>query len=258
MIRLKPGRFDGLIKSRDELQHMRDAGRELASVRRKILEAVAPGISTKELDQIAQSGIEELGAKPAFLNYRGFPATICASINEEVVHGIPSSKRKLREGDIVSIDVGLIHYGFYSDTAVTVAVGEISDQLERLLQVTSESLDKGIAAFQKGNRLGDISSAIQKHAEGAGFSVVKEYTGHAIGREMHEDPRIKNFGMAGTGLRLREGMVFALEPMVNVGVGGTRELEDGWTVVTADRKPSAHFEHTVALTADGPEILTKE
>jgi methionyl aminopeptidase len=258
MIRLTEQRLEGLIKSEEELERMRIAGRLLALVRNEVANAAQAGISTLELDRIARRGIEDAGAKPAFLNYRGYPATICASINEEVVHGIPSAKRKLREGDILSIDIGLIFQGFYSDTAVTVPVGRISPELEHLLETTRESLDKGIAAFQVGNRLGDISNAIQRHAEDAGFSVVREYTGHGIGRQMHEDPRIKNYGLPGTGMRLRPGMVFALEPMVNVGVFGTRELDDGWTVVTADGKPSAHFEHTVALTANGPEILTKD
>lgn len=257
MIEVKPGRRSGLIKSPEELEFLRRAGRELARIREAVVEMVAPGVSTESLDQAARSRMEKIGATPAFLGYHGFPATICASINAEIVHGIPSGKRRLEEGDLVSIDMGLILDGFYSDTAVTVAVGAVSSEADALIEVTRRGLDAGIGAFQLGNRLGDISAAIQAVGEGAGYGVVREYTGHGIGREMHEDPRIKNFGQAGTGMRLRKGMVFALEPMFNLGSWGTVVLDDKWTVVTDDGSLSAHFEHTVALTDEGPEILTK-
>lgn len=236
---------------------MRKAGHELAPIRDEIAQMVQPGVTTLELDRVAERRIREVGATPAFLGYHGFPGTICASINEEVVHGIPSDGRVLKEGDIVSIDIGLVHYGFVADSAVTVAVGAVSPEVQKLLDVTESALQSGIAAFQSGNRLTDISAAIQQEVEAHNFAVVREYTGHGIGRKMHEDPRILNYGEPGKGMRLRPGMVFAMEPMVNVGDWKTEVLEDKWTVVTADRKPSAHFEHTVALTEDGPEILTK-
>jgi len=200
--------------------------------------------------------VEAGGARPAFLGYHGYPATICASINEEVVHGIPSKDRILCEGDLVSVDVGLVYDGFVADTAISLPVGPVSPEIERLIEATRRSLDAGIAAARPGHRLGDVSSAIQSCAESAGFSVVREYTGHGIGREMHEEPKVPNYGPASKGLRLRAGMVLALEPMLNVGGWQTEVLEDGWTVVTKDRKASCHFEHTIALTEDGAEILT--
>ncbi|NQU43295.1 type I methionyl aminopeptidase [bacterium] len=257
MIKAKPGQHAGLIKSREELDIMRDAGRKLARVREELAKAVGPGITTLDLDRQAREMIEDMGARPAFLGYRGYPATICASVNEEVVHGIPSAGRKLNEGDLISLDVGLIHEGFYSDTAITVAVGQVTPEIERLIGTTREALKAGIEAARAGNRLGDVSAAIQNQVESSGFSVVREYTGHGIGREMHEEPRIKNYGRPDSGLRLRAGMVLALEPMVNIGVWNTRVLDDEWTVVTADGKPSAHFEHTIAVTENGAEILTK-
>jgi methionyl aminopeptidase len=257
MIKVKPGRREGLIKSKGELDVMRKAGRELAAIRDRIAGMVRPGLTTLELDMAARQMIESAGATPAFLNYRGYPKTICASINEEVVHGIPSSKRRLSEGDLISIDIGLVYHGFFSDTAITVPVGKVRPEISRLIEVTRECLDRAIQAAVVGNYLGDISSAVQTLAEGEGFSVVREYSGHGIGRELHEDPQIENYGTPGTGLRLRAGMVFALEPMLNLGVKETRVLGDGWTVVTADGKPSAHFEHTIALTPDGAEILTQ-
>jgi methionyl aminopeptidase len=256
MIRLEPGRRADLVKSAREIDVMRQAGRLLACVRESVAEMVKPGVTTLDLDRAAREMIEEVGAKPAFLGYMGYPATICASINEEVVHGIPSASRRLCEGDLISIDVGLIREGFYSDTAVTVPVGTVSPEVTRLIAVTRESLEKGIAAALPGGRLGDISSAVQKCVEAAGFSIVRDYTGHGIGRSMHEDPKIPNFGTAGCGMRLRAGMVLAIEPMVNMGIYGTRVLGDDWTVVTADGKPSAHFEHTIAIREEGPEILT--
>lgn len=257
MFRPKQERMSGLIKSREEIELMRRAGEELAGVREKLERMVRPGVTTAELDDLAREEIERLGAKPAFLNYNGYPATICASINEEIVHGIPSEKRRLREGDLISIDVGLIHYGFYSDTALTVPVGEVSAEFLRLIEVTRQALEIGIDAARPGVRLGDVSSAIQQYVEGEGLAVVREYTGHGIGRQLHEEPKVANFGTAGKGLRLRPGMVIALEPMVNLGTWGTRVLEDDWTVVTADGKASAHFEHTVALTPGGAQVLTR-
>ncbi|HUT26214.1 MAG TPA: type I methionyl aminopeptidase [Sumerlaeia bacterium] len=249
-------RYAGLIKSAEEIERMRKAGRELAAIRRRMAEMVRPGVSTEELDRTAREMVEAMGATPAFLGYHGFPATICASINEEVVHGIPSRERHLREGDMISIDIGLIHYGFYADTALTVAVGHVGQEVERLIEATRRALDIGIEAARPGKRVGDVSAAIQECVEAENFSVVREYTGHGIGREMHEDPKIPNYGLRDKGLRLREGMALALEPMVNAGTWRTEILEDGWTVVTADRKPSAHFEHTIALTKNGAEILT--
>lgn len=245
-----------LIKSRDEIELMRKAGRELAAVCRKLVELVHPGISTYELDKVARHLIESAGAKPAFLGYHGYPASICASINEEIVHGIPSRKRTLHEGDLISIDIGLILHGFFSDMAVTVPVGQVDPEIERLIAVTKRALEVGIAAAKPGKRVGEISSAVEKYVEGEGFSVVREYTGHGIGRQMHEDPRIPNYGKPTDGIRLKPGMALAIEPMVNVGGWQTELMSDGWTVLTLDRKPSAHYEHTIALTEDGAEILT--
>lgn len=256
MIKPKPDRYAGLIKSDEELEAMRRAGRELARVREEVARAVRPGVTTQELDRLALRLITELGAKPAFLGYNGYPATLCTSINEEVVHGIPSARRRLNAGDLISIDLGLILQGFYSDTAVTVAVGEVSAERRQLIEVTRKALEVGIAAMRADGRVGDVSSAIQRYVESQKMTVVRDYTGHGIGREMHEDPKIPNYGSPGRGLRLRPGMVLALEPMVNLGTWRTQVLEDGWTVVTADGKPSAHFEHTVALTGAGVEILT--
>ncbi len=257
MIKVRPDAMAGLIKSREELEIMREAGRKLAVVRQALVEAVKPGVTTLELDEIAQKGVESQGAEPAFLGYRGFPGTVCASVDEEIVHGIPSARRRLKEGQIVSLDVGLKYEGFFSDTAVTVAVGKVSPELERLIDVTRRSLDIAIEAMSTAKRLGDISAAIQNFVEGeAKLAVVRDYTGHGIGRALHEEPQVLNYGKPGKGRRLRPGMVLALEPMVNLGTSGTRVLEDDWTVVTADGQPSAHFEHTVALTENGAEILT--
>jgi len=237
---------------------MREAGRVTARALRVVGEAVKPGVSTAELDELAEGTIAEAGALPAFKGYHGFPATICASLNAEVVHGIPSRKRVLEPGDVLSVDVGAIVDGYYGDSAMTFAVGDISDETRRLLDTTADSLRAGIAACVEGMRLYDISNAIQRVAEGAGFSVVREYVGHGIGRQMHEDPQIPNFGQAGTGPTLKTGMVFAIEPMVNAGAAAVRALDDGWTVVTDDGSVSAHFEHTVAIGPDGPMVLTVE
>ena len=245
------------LKSPADLERMRRAGRLAAQVLETVGRAVAPGISTKELDRLAEKFIRDAGGVPTFLGYRGYTASICASINEEVVHGIPHPKRILREGDIVGIDVGATLGGFVGDTAATFPVGKISDEAERLLRTTRESLEKGIAAARVGNRLGDISSAIQQAAESRGYSVVRDFVGHGIGRNMHEEPSVPNYGTAGSGLRLEAGLVVALEPMVNVGTWRVQVLKDGWTVVTEDNRLSAHFEHTVAITDQGPEVLTR-
>jgi methionyl aminopeptidase len=237
---------------------MREAGRVTARALRAVGEAVAPGVTTRELDDVAVDVIRAAGAKPAFLGYHGFPATICASRNCEVVHGIPGTKVKLVEGDIISIDMGAIVDGYFGDSARTFAVGRVSDEAARLMEVTRLSLEAGIAACRAQGRLYDIGAAVQAVAEGAGFSVVREYVGHGIGRQMHEDPQVPNYGTAGKGPTLFPGMVLAIEPMINAGTGAVRSLQDGWTVVTADGALSAHFEHTVAITEDGPMVLTVE
>lgn len=245
-----------LIKSHDEIELMRKSGHALAAVCRQLEGLVHPGISTYELDKVARDLIETAGAKAAFLGYHGYPASICTSINEEIVHGIPSRKRFLREGDLISIDMGLILHGFFSDMAVTLPVGQVDPEIERLIAATKRALEVGIAAAKPGKRMGEISSAIEKYVTGEGFSVVREYTGHGIGRQMHEDPKVPNFGKPTDGIRLKSGMVLAIEPMVNIGTWQTELMPDEWTVLTLDRKPSAHFEHTVALTEDGADILT--
>lgn len=236
---------------------MREAGRITARALRVVGEAVRPGATTAELDGLAEEVIREAGARPAFKGYHGFPATLCTSVDEEVVHGIPR-KRVLREGQILSVDCGAIVDGYYGDSAMTFPVGAVSDEVRRLMEATQASLMAGIEQCRVGFRLHDISAAVQAVAEGSGFSVVREYVGHGIGRAMHEDPQVPNYGKAGTGLLLKQGMVFAIEPMVNAGRAEVRSLKDGWTVVTADGLPSAHFEHTVAITADGPRVLTLE
>ena len=246
------------VKSANELALMREAGRIVAEVLARVQETVTAGMTTADLEAIADEIIVgKYGAVPSFKGYRGFPGSVCSSINEEIVHGIPG-QRALREGDIVSVDVGVIHEGYHGDAAVTVAVGEIDAESERLMAVTAEALRIGIEAAQPGKWTSEISKAIQDYVEGQGFSVVREYTGHGIGRNMHEDPQIPNYYDRRMGrVRLRPGMTFALEPMVNAGGWRTRVLDDSWTVVTADGKRSAHFEHTVAVTMNGPEILTR-
>lgn len=248
------------LKSPEEIALMRQAGRINAIVLETLREAIRPGISAAELDALAEETIYRLGAKPAFKGYPGpypFPATITLCINEELVHGIPYEDKIIREGDIVSVDCGVIYKGFYADAAFTVAVGKVSPLAEKLIRVTEEALYKGIAQARPGNRTGDISAAIQRHVEAHGFHVARQYTGHGIGRWMHEDPAVPNFGKSGTGPWLRPGLVVALEPMVLVGTSETRVLEDQWTVVSADGSLTAHFEHTVAITEFGPQILTK-
>jgi methionyl aminopeptidase len=246
-----------VIKSAGELTVMREAGRVVAVTLAVLARQVRPGITTLELDRLAESTIRAQGATPSFKGYRGFPASVCVSVNEEVVHGIPG-KRVLHEGEIVSLDVGAIFEGMQGDAALTVPVGQVSARMHTLMRVTRMALAAGIQEARVGNRLGDISAAIQKVAEGAGFSVVREYGGHGVGRSMHEDPHIPNWGQAGAGILLRAGMTLALEPMVNAGKYQVRVKSDNWTVVTVDGQPSAHFEHTVAITEGEPEILTVE
>jgi len=217
-----------------------------------------PGVSTLEIDQEVETVIRKAGARPAFKGYRGFPATVCASINDEVVHGIPAAHRRLKEGDIVGLDLGAIVDGYHADAAITLPVGEVTPEVQRLLDVTRESLELAIARTRPGNRLGDISDAVQRHVEAAGFGVVRAFVGHGIGRELHEDPQIPNFGEPGKGPLLRPGMVLAIEPMVTMGHWGVRVLADRWTAVTEDGSLAAHFEHTVAVTESGPDVLTWE
>jgi methionyl aminopeptidase len=244
-----------IIKSEREIALMRKSGRIVATVLDILSRRVKPGMKTKELDSIAAEAVEKLGAKPSFKGYRGFPANLCVSVNDEVVHGIPG-ERILREGDIVSLDFGAIYKGFHGDGAITVGVGEIDSKARALVETTKGALAAGIAAACAGARLGDISAAIQGYAEGRGFSVVREYTGHGIGREMHEEPQIANFGAAGTGPVLEKGMTIALEPMLNAGDWRTQLGGDRWTVLTADGSLSAHFEHTIAISGEEAEVLT--
>jgi methionyl aminopeptidase len=245
-----------ILKSQRELNYMRDAGKLVAETFRELEKAVKPDVTTQRLDQIASNYIRQKGGIPAFKGYRGFPGNICASVNQEVVHGIPGLK-KLKSGDNISIDIGVVVNGYYGDAAITFAVGEVDEEMDRLLKVTEESLYIGIKQAIPGNRLGDISSSIQRYAEKNGYGVVRDYVGHGIGRSMHEAPQIPNFGSPGRGPRLKPGMTLAIEPMLNMGTYQVKTLSDNWTVVTADNKPSAHFEHTVAITENGPEILTR-
>lgn len=237
---------------------MREAGRVSALALRVVGDAVHPGVTTQELDELAETVIREAGGIPAFKGYNGFPKTLCTSVNSQVVHGIPSSTVTLLEGDILSVDVGAIVGGYVGDNARTFPVGAISDAAHRLLDATLASLEAGIAQCEVGNRLFDIGHAVQTVAESAGFFVVREYVGHGIGRNMHEDPNVPNYGTAGKGPRLEPGMVLAIEPMINAGTAAVESLPDGWTVVTRDGSLSAHFEHTVAITERGPIILTVE
>ncbi|MBI3492701.1 MAG: type I methionyl aminopeptidase [Acidobacteria bacterium] len=245
-----------VCRSSAELERMRDAGRLVGDVLAELAARVAPGVTTAELDALAEKRIARAGATPALKGYHGYPATICASINDEVIHGIPSGRRMLNEGDIVSIDVGASLAGYFGDSAITLPVGQVSEQTATLLRVTEESLYKAIECARPGGRVSDISHAVQQHVEAFGFSVVREFVGHGIGQKMHEEPQVPNYGEPGRGPRLAEGMVLAIEPMVNAGKPAVRVLADGWTAVTRDGSVSAHFEHTVAVTADGPWILT--
>jgi methionyl aminopeptidase len=244
-----------IVKNRAEIATMRRAGEVVAAAIAATRDAVRPGATTADLDAVAAKVIEGRGAKPSFLGYRGFPKTICTSVNDEIVHGIPGG-RVLNEGDLVKLDVGAVVDGFHADSAVTIAVGEPSPEATKLIEATERALWAGLAEARAGRRLGDVGAAVQTVAEGAGFSVVREYVGHGIGRSLHEEPPVPNYGTAGKGYKLAEGLVVAIEPMVNIGGYETRLLPDGWTVVTRDGSLSAHFEHTVAVTADGPWVLT--
>ena len=245
-----------ILKSAREVAVMREAGRIVAAVLEAVTKAVRPGVTTAELDDIAAHGVAKRGATASFKGYRGFPASICTSVNEEVVHGIPGG-RVLNEGDIVSLDFGASLNGFHGDSAITLGVGRISPEARKIIEAARGALEAGIAAAQIGARLGDVSAAIQSHAESNGFSVVREYVGHGIGRALHEDPQVPNFGVGGEGPLLQEGMTMALEPMLNAGDWRTRVAGDNWTVVTADGRLSAHFEHTIAIDEKGPDILTR-
>lgn len=246
-----------VLKTPDEIDAMASAGRVIGRLFQQLRDRVVPGVTTGELDRFAEAFIlDHDGATPAFKGLYGFPASVCASVNHEVVHGIPSRYRQLADGDILTIDVGVKLDGWFSDSAVTFAVGEVDDETRSLLDVTRQALALAIEQARPGKRVGDIGHAVQTHAEAAGFSVVRELVGHGIGREPHEDPQVPNFGTAGHGTRLEEGLVIAIEPMINAGVSQVRTLADRWTVITADKRRSAHFEHTVAVTANGPRILT--
>ncbi|HKD42430.1 MAG TPA: type I methionyl aminopeptidase [Myxococcaceae bacterium] len=245
------------IKTKDEIAVMRDAGRIVSEILDELEKAVAPGVSTWELDQLAEGLIHKKGAKPAFKGYLGFPCSLCASINYEVVHGIPSKKRKLAPGDLMKLDFGVVYRGYYGDAARTVPVGEVSAEARTLIETTRQSLSNAISAVVNGNRIGDIGYAVQSFVETKGFAVVRDFVGHGIGKKLHEQPQVPNFGEPGTGMKLRPGMVLAIEPMVNLGTHQVEILDDDWTAVTLDRKLSAHFEHTVVLTENGPEILTR-
>lgn len=244
-----------VLKSAKELERMRKAGWIVREAHREVQKAIRPGVTTKELDRIADQVIRRHGAVPSFKGYNGFPGSICTSINDELVHGIPGT-RVLREGDIISIDIGAQYEGYHGDSAWTYPVGRISEAAQKLLRVTEESLYRGLAKAVPGARIGDISHAIQSYVEAEGFSIVREYVGHGIGRELHEEPSVPNFGPPGRGLRLKPGMTLAVEPMVNEGSRHVRTLNDNWTVVTVDGSLCAHFEHTIAITEEGHEILT--
>jgi methionyl aminopeptidase len=246
-----------MIKTPQEIEKMRISGKALRQVHNAIAPHVVPGASTMDLEEIAVKKIAELGAIAAFKGYHGFPAALCTSINDEVVHGMPNAKRILKEGDVLSIDCGVIIDGFYSDAAVTYPVGKVSPEAAKLLEVTLASLERAIQQCKVGGRLFDISASVQEVCEAAGFGVVREFVGHGIGRAMHEDPQVPNFGERGKGPRLKAGMVLAIEPMINAGGPGVHVLKDGWTAVTNDGSYSAHFEHTVAITKDGPLVLTR-
>ena len=247
-----------VCKSAAEIEKMRRSGRVVREVLNHLRDMVSPGISTMDLERAAEKKIKEAGAKPAFKGYFDYPCVLCTSINEEIVHGIPSEKRVLKAGDIVSIDCGVVLDGYYGDAAITVAVDQsVTPEVQKLLEVTEASLYKGIEQVRVGNSIGDVGAAVQEFVEASGFSVVREFVGHGIGTKLHEEPQIPNFGSRGHGARLREGMVLAIEPMVNFGKPGSRVLDDKWTAVTADGSLSAHFEHCVAVMRDGPVILTQ-
>ena len=245
-----------LVKTADEIKIMQDANQIVAETLSMLLDVTEPGITTYELDQMAEDLCRKRNSTPAFKGYHGFPSSLCVSINEEVVHGIPSRKRKLKKGDVLSVDFGVCYKGFYGDSAVTIPVGKIKKPVHDLLRVTKESLDLAIQQVIPGNRIADISKAVQDHAEKHGFSIVRQFVGHGIGTSLHEGPEVPNFVSKAQTPRLIEGMVVAIEPMVNLGTHRVKVLRDGWTVITADKKVSAHFEHSVAVTADGPLVLS--
>jgi len=245
-----------ICKSAAEIEKLRRSGRLVRELLEAIRERVRPGVTTLDLEHFVERRLAQVGARPAFKGYRGYPNCLCTSVNEEIVHGIPSS-RKLREGDILSLDLGVIVDEYFGDAAITIPVGEISAATQKLLAVTEEALNKAVEKARLGNHLGDVSAAVQEHVEGNGFSVVREFVGHGIGQELHEEPQIPNFGLPGHGPALKDGMVLAIEPMVNAGTHQLRVLDDHWTAVTADGANSAHFEHMVAVTRNGPDVLTR-
>jgi methionyl aminopeptidase len=245
------------LKSAREIELMKGASKIVAEILLELRENAREGVSTGDLDRIAEELIHKKKARPAFKGYRGFPACVCISVNEEVVHGIPSPKRILKNGDVVGLDFGVIYDGYYGDSAMTVAIGEIPEHVQTLLKVTEESLYAGIQQALPGNYIADISAAIQKVADAHHFGIVREFCGHGIGRSLHEDPPVLNYAGNGKGAKIKTGLVLAIEPMINLGTEKVKVLDDGWTVVTLDGRPSAHFEHTIAVTADGPQILTR-
>lgn len=245
-----------ICKSATEIEKLRRSGRLVREILEETQEHVKPGVTTMDLEKFVERRLAQVKAKPAFKGYRGYPCCLCASVNEQIVHGIPSDRR-LNDGDIVSLDLGVVIDGYYGDSAMTIPVGTISESLQRLLRVTEESLQLAIDKARVGNRLGDVSSAVEQYVIGSGFSVVRDFVGHGIGRQLHEEPQIPNFGRPGYGPPLKEGMVLAIEPMVNAGGPGLKILDDQWTAVTADGAYSAHFEHMIAVTQDGPDVLTR-
>jgi methionyl aminopeptidase len=246
-----------VLKSAAEIEKLREAGKRTREVLQLVRSLVKPGVTTYDLDKAAEDKLNEWGIRSAFKGYHGFPAVLCTSVNDEVVHGIPSKKRVLKEGDVVSVDFGLFYEGYCGDSAITIPVGTIDEKTARLLKTTEESLYAGIKAVKPGATLGDVGAAVQRVVEREGFGVVRDFVGHGVGTQMHEDPQVPNYGKPGRGLKLREGMVIAIEPMVNVGTYEVEVLDDGWTTVSADGSMSAHFEHTVAVTANGVRILTE-
>jgi methionyl aminopeptidase len=247
-----------VYKSTSELEKMRKSGRIVRQVLKAVEAAVAPGVTTMDLERVAEKKIQELGAKAAFKGYYDYPCVLCTSVNEQIVHGIPSERRTLKDGDIVSIDCGVVLDGYFADSAITVPVGKVKPEIAKLLEVTKKSLESAIEQMVVGNTIGDIGAAVQEVVEGNGFSVVRDFVGHGIGTRLHEDPQVPNYGKRGFGTRLKEGVVLAVEPMVNVGKPGAKVLDDKWTAVTEDGSFSAHFEHCVAVTKDGPVVLTAD
>lgn len=246
-----------ILKTPEEIEKIRTSCLIVMEILQGVMELAKPGVTTYDLDRYCEEEAKKRGAKPAFKGYRGFPSSLCASVNDEVVHGVPSSKRVLKEGDILSLDFGILYNNYYGDAAITVPIGGVNKEAKRLIDITEKALYAGIEKALPGNRLFDISATIQRCVEGAGFSVVRDFVGHGIGRELHEPPQVPNFGISGRGMRLKKGMVLAIEPMVNAGRPEVKVLDDGWTAVTMDGSLSAHFEHTVAITDNGPYILTK-